>query len=67
MDNLEKFIQDFAEQFSKHGLGFTDSAIVLEARSLKKAHNQVHIWTLDKPLKPYEPDAEPDPFIGNRK
>jgi hypothetical protein len=66
-DNLEKFVQDFAGKFSQQGLGFTDSAIVLEAQSLKKDHNRVHIWTKDTPLKPYEPDADPNPFIGNRK
>lgn len=65
-DNLEKFVQDFAEQFSQQGLGFTDSAIVLEAKSLKTKHNQVHIWTTDEPLKPYEPDTESNPFVGNR-
>jgi hypothetical protein len=66
-DNLEKFVQDFAEKFSQQGLGFTDSAIVLEANSLKTKYNQVHIWTTDNPLKSYEPDTEPDPFVGNRK
>ncbi len=64
-DSLEKFAQDFAEKFSRQGLGFTDSAIVLEANNLKTKHNQVHIWTTDKPLKPYEPDTELNAFIGN--
>lgn len=66
-DNLEKFVRDFAEQFSQLGLGFTDSAIILEAQSLKTKHNKVHIWTTDNPLKSYEPDTELDPFVGNRK
>lgn len=66
-NNLEKFVQQFAEHFIQQGLGFTDSAVVLEAQSLKTKHNRVYIWTTDEPLKPYEPDTEPDPFIGNRK
>ncbi len=66
-NNLEKFVQLFAEQFAPEGLGFTDSAVVLEAKNLKKDHNRVYIWTTDNPLKSYEPDTEPDPFVGNRK
>jgi hypothetical protein len=66
-NNLEKFVQKFAEKFVQQKLGLTDAAVILEAESLKKPHNRVHIWTTDGPLKPYEPDAEPDPFIGNRK
>lgn len=67
-NNLEVFVQKFAEEFVRHGLGFTDSAVLLEALSLKKGkYNKVHIWTTDEPLKPYEPDTEPNYFIGNRK
>ncbi|MDD5276266.1 MAG: hypothetical protein PHR16_09310 [Methylovulum sp.] len=66
-NNLEVFVQQFAEEFVQQGLGFTDSAVVLEAKSLKKAHNKVHIWTTDEPMKAYEPDAEPNLFIGTRK
>jgi hypothetical protein len=60
-------LESFSNKFVQQGLGLTDSAVILEAENLKKPHNRVHIWTTDEPLKPYEPDAEPDPFIGNRK
>jgi hypothetical protein len=68
-NNLDAFVQRFAEEFVQQGLGFTDSAVLLEAKSLKNndKNKLVHIWTTDEPLKPYEPDAEPDPFIGSRK
>lgn len=66
-NNLEVFVQRFADEFVRQGLGFTDSAVILEAKGLKHGHNKVHIWTTDEPLKPYEPDAEPDSFVGTRK
>jgi hypothetical protein len=66
-NNLEQFVQQFAEQFVQQKLGLTDSAVIVEARTLKKEHNKVHIWTTDAPLKPYEPDPELKPFIGIRK
>jgi predicted nucleic acid-binding protein len=66
-NNLKDFVQKFADDFAKQGLGFTDSAVLLEAQSLKTKHNKVHIWTTDAPLKPYEPDHELNPFIGSRK
>ncbi|MFZ2726534.1 MAG: hypothetical protein WAX77_09810 [Methylococcaceae bacterium] len=66
-DNLDIFIQQFANEFAQQGLGLTDSAVLLEAKSLKTKHNKVHIWTTDEPLKPYEPDSEENPFIGIRK
>jgi predicted nucleic acid-binding protein len=64
---LSNSLESFSNKFVQQGLGLTDSAVILEAENLKKPHNRVHIWTTDEPLKPYEPDAEPDPFIGNRK
>ena len=66
-NNLKDFVQQFADDFARQGLGFTDSAVLLEAQSLKTKTNCVHIWTTDAPLKPYEPDTEANPFIGNRK
>ena len=66
-NNLKDFVQKFADDFARQGLGFTDSAVLLEAKSLKNKNNCVHIWTTDEPLKPYEPDTEPNPFIGSRK
>jgi predicted nucleic acid-binding protein len=66
-NNLKDFVQKFADDFSRQGLGFTDSAVLLEAQSLKNKNNCVYIWTTDEPLKPYEPDTEPNPFIGSRK
>lgn len=66
-NHLEVFVQKFAEEFVQQGLGFTDSAVLLEAQSLKNKNNRVYIWTTDEPLKPYEPDTEPNPFIGIRK
>jgi hypothetical protein len=60
-------VQKFADDFARQGLGFTDSAVLLEAQSLKTKHNKVHIWTTDAPLKPYEPDHELNPFIGSWK
>jgi predicted nucleic acid-binding protein len=66
-NNLEVFVQQFAEYFVKQKLGLTDSAVLLEAQSLKNKNNCVHIWTTDAPLKRYEPDTEPNYFIGSRK
>jgi hypothetical protein len=68
-NNLDVFVQKFAEEFVHQGLGFTDSAVLLEALSLKNddKNKRVHIWTTDELLKPYEPDAELNPFIGSRK
>jgi hypothetical protein len=66
-NNLKDFVQKFADDFARQGLGFTDSAVLLEAQSLKNKNNHVHIWTTDEPLKTYEPDTEPNPFIGSRK
>ncbi|CAG1021858.1 hypothetical protein DOJK_01288 [Patescibacteria group bacterium] len=66
-NSLEDFVQRFADEYSQQGLGFTDSAVLIEAQNLKNKYNLVHIWTKDEPLKPYEPDTEPNPFIGTRK
>ena len=66
-NSLEAFVQRFAAEFAQQGLGFTDAAVLLEAQSLKNKNTLVHIWTTDEPLKPYEPDTEPNPFIGSRK
>lgn len=62
-------MQRFADEFAQQGLGFTDAAVLLEAESLKNndKNKLVHIWTTDAPLKPYEPDKEPNSFIGSRK
>jgi len=64
---LSNCLESFSNQYVQQGLSLTDSAVILEAKSLKKPHNSVHIWTTEGLLKSYEPDAEPDPFIGNRK
>jgi len=65
--NLLALVEKFESEFSPQGLGFTDSSIILEAKSLKKDINKVHIWTLDRALKAREPDAESNPFTGDSR
>ncbi|NOQ34427.1 MAG: hypothetical protein GQ569_00845 [Methylococcaceae bacterium] len=73
--NLEYFVNRFESEFAQQGLGFTDSAIILEAENIKNDRNYVHIWTLDSRdsknlknrglnLKAREPDPEPNPFAS---
>jgi len=66
-ESLDFFVSRFVSEFSTQGLGFTDSSIILEAKSLKKDINKVHIWTLDRALKAREPDAESNPFTGDSR
>lgn len=62
--NLLALVDHFESELSPQGLGFTDSSIILEAKSLKTEINKVHIWTLDKALKAREPDTESNVFTG---
>jgi hypothetical protein len=66
-NNLEEFIQKFVDEFVQHGLSVNDSAVILEAKGLKTKNRKVHIWTTEKLIQSYEPDTEPNPFIGSRK
>jgi len=66
-ESLDFFVSRFEAEFATQGLGFTDSSIILEAKSLKTTENRVHIWTLDEALKAREPDTESYPFTGNIK
>lgn len=65
--SLSYFVSRFETEFVQQGLGFTDSAIILEADKLKQDINKVHIWTLDAALKAREPDPEKAAFLGRDK
>jgi hypothetical protein len=60
---------EFARRYAQQGIGLTDTSTIEVARRLKDKTYQgnlhkVHIWTKDHALKSWEPDQEPDPFIG---
>jgi hypothetical protein len=66
MSALDKIAGHFADEFSNEGLGLTDTAVILEARRIRKKYSSssvkqyfVHIWTQHAALKAHEPDREP--------
>ncbi len=69
LEVLPELCRVFSEKYVIKGIGLTDTFIIQEAKRLKqeKSHFKVHIWTKDRSLKAYEPDAEENPFIGYKK
>lgn len=71
LGNLVEMCDRYAIELAIQGIGLSDTAIVEEAKRLKKKYKKygsgalVHIWTKDRRLKPHEPDAEPNPFLGS--
>ncbi len=61
---MDSFIDD---GMVAQGVGLVDTQTVTEAARLRKHKGlgyAVHIWTKDHTLKSYEPDAEPNPYLG---
>ena len=61
-------VQAFAEHAGRRELNLTNSETIDIAAGLKKKYAgqpdyRVHIWTRNRALKAYEPDAEPDPLV----
>ncbi len=58
----------YSGQYVEQGIGLTDSYVISEAQTLKNQYTSlytVHIWTMDSALKAFEPDTEPNPFVGS--
>jgi hypothetical protein len=66
LSELLRLCDVYARELAIQGIGLSDTAIIEEARRLKKKYNQpadrVHIWTRDQALKANEPDPEPKPL-----
>ncbi|MDM8547319.1 hypothetical protein QUF61_12550 [Candidatus Venteria ishoeyi] len=63
-ERLFKFLQEFSNTYAPQKIGLVDATMIFEANRLKNKNNKVHIWTVDKALKNYEPDKEKNPFCG---
>ena len=67
LSELLRLCDVYAQEMAPQSIGLSDTAIIEEARRLKQKYNQpgdhVHIWTLDKLVKAYEPDPEADPLF----
>jgi len=67
LSELLRLCDVYAQEMASQSIGLSDTAIIVEARRLKQKYNQpgdrVHIWTLDKLVKAYEPDPEADPLF----
>ncbi len=66
---FKKLIVSFVDNHVIQSIGLSDSTLIDEARRLKDTTYRgpgwrVHIWTKDKALKAYEPDTEPDAYVG---
>lgn len=70
LDAFKNLIVSFVDNHViQKGVGLSDSTLIDEAHRLKRDRYQrrgspVHIWTKDKALKAYEPDTEPDAYVG---
>jgi len=68
IDTFPKLCRAFAGDYVSMGIGLTDTFTIREALRLKKKYNgplyRVHIWTKHRTLKAYEPDTEPEAFLG---
>lgn len=69
LDTLEDLIVSFVDNHISQSIDLSDSTLIDEARRLKRDTYQrrgspVHIWTKDRKLKAYEPDSEPDAYLG---
>lgn len=65
---LPRLWESFSGECVVQGVGLTDTFAIQEARRLKEKYrrykSKVHIWTRDRALKAWEPDAEENPFVG---
>ncbi len=69
LDTFKNLIVSFVENHVIQSIDLSDSTLIDEARRLKRERYggpgwRVHIWTKDKKLKAYEPDKEPDAYLG---
>ena len=69
LDTFKKLIVSFVDNHIIQSIDLSDSTLIDEARRLKRDTYQrrsspVHIWTKDEALKAYEPDTEPDAYLG---
>ena len=70
LDIFKNLIVSFVDNHViQKGVGLSDSTLIDEAHRLKRDRYQrrgspVHIWTKDKALKAWEPDTEPDAYVG---
>ena len=70
LDIFKNLIVSFVDNpVIQKGVGLSDSTLIDEAHRLKRDRYQrrgspVHIWTKDKALKAWEPDTEPDAYVG---
>ena len=69
LDTFKNLIVSFIDNHVIQGIDLSDSTLIDEARRLKRDTYQrrgspVHIWTKDRKLKVYEPDSEPDAYLG---
>jgi hypothetical protein len=63
---LPSLLERFVPLASKRGIGLVDTFTLNEAirlkQKLKEIKARIHIWTNDRELKRFEPDAESNPF-----
>ena len=69
LDTFKKLIVSFVDEHVIQRIDLSDSTLIDEVRRLKRDIYQrrgspVHIWTKDRKLKVYEPDSEPDAYLG---
>ncbi len=69
LDTFKNLIASFVDNHVIQGIGLSDSTLIDEARRLKNTTYRergcpVHIWTTDEALKAWEPDNEPDAYLG---
>ena len=69
LDTFKNLIVSFVDEHVIQRIDLSDSTLIDEARRLKRDTYQrrgspVHIWTKDEALKSYEPDSEPDDYLG---
>ena len=68
-DTFKKLIVSFVDNHVIQRIDLSDSTLIDEARRLKRERYggpgwRVHIWTKDEVLKTWEPDSEPDAYLG---
>jgi predicted nucleic acid-binding protein len=68
LSELLRLCDVYARELAVQGIGLSDTALIEEARRLKRKYNQpgdqIHIWTRDQALKAHEPDSEPDSLLA---
>ncbi len=71
-DTFKNLIVSFVNNHVIQDIDLSDSTLIDEAHRLKRERYQrrgspVHIWTTDEALKAWEPDNEPDAYLGEKK